>query len=57
MWPGKYWIEWAEYPFKGYYDGEYATDWLLPFLAALVRAVLRYPIVEAHVRDHGKMGM
>lgn len=54
---GKYHIMFAKYPFKGFYDGDYGTDHLIPFLAHFFKACLSYEIVDVEFRDFKRMGV
>ena len=54
MIPGKYQILASGYPFKGYYDHEYATGWFVLFVIHLIGCVIRYPIVDVAIRDSKK---
>lgn len=53
---GKYVIMYARYPWHGCWDGSFATDWLVAFMFVFVVISLKYPIVDAEYRNHGKMG-
>lgn len=55
MIPGKYQILASAYPFKGYYEHEYATGWFVLFAIHLIGCVIRYPIVDVAIRDCKKM--
>lgn len=52
---GKYYIMWAQYPFQGWYDGSYGTDFLILFIAKFVKVRLCYEIVDVEFRDHKRM--
>lgn len=52
---GKYVILYAEHPFNGCFDGEYATNHMIPFLIHFVMLSMAYPIVDVQFRNVKKM--
>jgi len=55
MFAGKYTIHYTSYPYRGFYDGEYATDHLLLFLVKFIVLSAKYPIVDVEFRDTERM--
>ena len=55
MAPRKYCIRASAYPYKGYHDAYYETEWFALFVIRLVWWLVKYPIVDTMFRANKRM--
>lgn len=51
----KYNLRAASYPWKGYPDYEYETEWFVMFAFKFVYCLIKYPIVDTMFRANRRM--
>lgn len=55
MAPRKYSLRASSYPWKGYPDYAYETEWLALFAVRFVYCLVKYPIVDTMFRANRRM--
>ena len=55
MAPRKYELRASAYPYKGYPDYYYETEWFVLFIVRFFRCLIKYPIVDAQFRASKRM--
>ena len=55
MMPKKYSLRASSYPYKGYPDYEYETEWFVIFAVMFIYCLIKYPIVDMTFRANRRM--
>lgn len=55
MAPKKYSLRASSYPWKGYPDYEYETEWFALFAVRFIYCLIKYPIVDTMFRANRRM--
>ena len=55
MMPKKYSLRASSYPYKGYPDYEYETEWFAIFAVMFIYCIIKYPIVDTMFRANRRM--
>lgn len=51
----KYTADCNTYPYKGYTEYEFQSEYLIPFIIKLIKAIKKYPIIDIYYRGHKRM--